>query len=200
MALGHDPDKVAGKALDRQTVGRVWRFASKYRPMLAAFLVAIVVASILDIIPPLIFRRLLDFAIPREDLGSVTALASVAVCIAIASAGSSVLQRWLSARIGEGLIFDLRSALYDHVQRMPLAFFTRTQTGALISRHEQRRHRRPAGVHRHPRRRGAERRSSLVVTLGGDGRPRVAAHPAVARGPARLPPARPSGSGAGCSS
>jgi len=134
MALGHDPEKVAGKALDRRTVGRVWRFARAYRPMLALFLAAIVVTSVLDIVPPLIFRRLIDFAIPRRDLGSVTALASVAVVVAIGSSAGSVVQRWFSARIGEGLIYDLRSALYDHVQRMPVAFFTRTQTGALISR------------------------------------------------------------------
>jgi ATP-binding cassette subfamily B protein len=134
MALGHDPDNVAGKALDRRTVARVWRFARAYRPMLALFLAAIVVTSVLDIVPPLIFRRLIDLAIPRKDLGSVTVLASIAVFVAIASSAGSVFQRWFSARIGEGLIYDLRSALYDHVQRMPLAFFTRTQTGALISR------------------------------------------------------------------
>lgn len=134
MALGHDPDNVAGKALNGRTVARVWRFASAYRPMLGLFLAAIVVTSVLDIVPPLIFRRLIDLAIPNQDLGSVTALASVAVFVAVASSAGSVVQRWFSARIGEGLIYDLRSALYDHVQRMPLAFFTRTQTGALISR------------------------------------------------------------------
>jgi ATP-binding cassette subfamily B protein len=73
-------------------------------------------------------------AVPRRDLSGLNRLALLALALAIADAGLTVAQRWWMARIGEGLIYDLRSSLYDHVQEMPLAFFTRTQTGALISR------------------------------------------------------------------
>jgi ATP-binding cassette subfamily B protein len=84
-----------------------------------------------------------------------------------------MVERWLSATIGEGLIYDLRSALFDHVQRQPIAFFTRTQTGALVSRTEQRRDRRPAGRHRHARHGRVQRRHP-------GHHPRRHAHPRVA--------------------
>src|SRR5437868_14341952 len=128
-------DHLKGKSLDRRIVGRVWTFARPYRRMIIGFLATIVAASLIGIVPPLIFKRLIDML--RSDHASFAAvnrLAAVALALAIGDAALSVAQRWWSARIGEGLIFQLRSALYDHVQRMPLAFFTRTQTGALISR------------------------------------------------------------------
>jgi ATP-binding cassette subfamily B protein len=130
-----DPDLLANRTLDRAVVRRVWRFAQSYRLLLAGLLGAILVASLVEILPPLVFREIIDkHAVPRRDLGGINRLAFLALMLAVADAGMGVVQRWLSARIGEGLIFDLRSSLYDHVQRMPLAFFTRTQTGALISR------------------------------------------------------------------
>ncbi len=130
-----DPDLVAHRTLDRAVVRRVWAFARPYRLQLAALLTGILVASLLAILPPLVFREIIDkHAIPRRDLGGINRLAFLALMLAITDAAMGVFQRWLSARIGESLIFDLRSSLYDHVQRMPLAFFTRTQTGALISR------------------------------------------------------------------
>jgi len=130
-----DPDLVANKTLDRSVVRRVWAFARAYRLLLAVLLATILVMSLVAILPPLVFREIIDkHAIPRRDLGGINKLAFLALMLAVADAAMGVLQRWLSARIGESLIFDLRSALYDHVQRMPLAFFTRTQTGALISR------------------------------------------------------------------
>jgi ATP-binding cassette, subfamily B, bacterial len=135
MALGRDPETVKGARLDPGVVRRVWRqFARPYRAMLTLFLATIVVDSLVALAPPLLFKRLIDRAIPHHDLGMVDRIGIVIVVLAFADAGLSIGQRWWSARIGEGLIFDLRSALYDHVQRMPLAFFTRTQTGALISR------------------------------------------------------------------
>jgi ATP-binding cassette subfamily B protein len=95
----------------------------------------ILAGSIVGILPPLVFRSIIDHhAVPRRDMGGVNRLALLALTLAFADAGLNILQRWLSARIAEGLIFDLRSALHDHVQGMPLAFFTRTQTGSLISR------------------------------------------------------------------
>jgi ATP-binding cassette subfamily B protein len=132
--LGRDPEFVAGATVDRSVVGRVWRFARPYRWMLAAFLGTIVAASIVMVLPPLLFRQLLDDAIPNRDMGAVNGLAIAAVGLALGDAALGVAQRWWSARIGEGVIFDLRVALFDHVERMPIAFFTRTQTGALISR------------------------------------------------------------------
>ena len=126
-------DHLEGKSLDRRIVQRVWTFARPYRRMILGFLATIVVGSFIGILPPLVFRRLIN-VIPKHDFGAIDTLAVVAVGLALADAGLSVVQRLWSSRIGEGLIFDLRTALFDHVQRMPLAFFTRTQTGALVSR------------------------------------------------------------------
>jgi ATP-binding cassette, subfamily B, bacterial len=120
--------------MDRALVRRVWAFAVPYRRRLALFLVTITAGALLALAPPLLFKRIIDDAIPAGDRGLVTALAALALVLALVSTGLDLLQRYWSAAIGEGLIFDLRAALYDHVQRMPVAFFTRTQTGALISR------------------------------------------------------------------
>src|SRR6266436_2228258 len=129
-----DPDAVAGKRIDRALVRRVFRLARPYRRLLVGFLITAVVASIVVAIPPLLFRSLLDTAVPQKDRLLVTWLALAAVGLAIANAVFNLWQRWYSARIGEGLIFDMRTALFDHVQRLPVSFFTRTQTGALMSR------------------------------------------------------------------
>jgi ATP-binding cassette subfamily B protein len=116
-------------------VKRVWRqFARPYRWQLLGLLVAICAASGLAVVPTLLFRALIDRAVLPGNLRLVNLLAGLAVAAAIGTALLSLVQRYLSASIGERLILDLRSALFDHVQRMPLAFFTRTQTGALISR------------------------------------------------------------------
>jgi ATP-binding cassette, subfamily B, bacterial len=132
--IGRDPHELRGSSLKKGLVRRVWQFARPYRPRVAAFLGVIVTSALLAVGPPLLIRRIVDQAIPDEDLGLITVLGLGMVGIAFALAGLSLLERWLSATIGEGLIYDLRAALFDHVQRMPLAFFTRTQTGALISR------------------------------------------------------------------
>jgi|SoiMetStandDraft_2_1073263.scaffolds.fasta_scaffold00215_9 ATP-binding cassette, subfamily B, bacterial len=129
-----DPDAVAGKRIERALVRRVFRLARPYRRQLIGFLVTAVAASIVTAIPPLLFRALLDTAVPEKDRLLVTWLALGAVGLAIANAVLNLWQRWYSARIGEGLIFDMRTKLFDHVQRMPVSFFTRTQTGALMSR------------------------------------------------------------------
>jgi ATP-binding cassette subfamily B protein len=132
--LGSDPDAMKGAGLQRGLVKRVWRFARPYRGMLAGFLLIIVLEAIIGLAPPLLIRQIIDEAIPHQDDGYVTQLALLMVAIAVADAALSLLERWWSSRIGEGLIFDLRVSLFDHTQRMPIAFFTRTQTGALISR------------------------------------------------------------------
>ena len=120
--------------LDRAVARRAWQFLRPYRTLLGFYLAAIVVSSVLGVLPPLIFKRLIDDAIPARDLGAVNLLAMAAVGVAVVTTGLSLLNRWFGARIGEGIIYDLRVALYRHVQSMPLAFFTRTQTGALLSR------------------------------------------------------------------
>jgi ATP-binding cassette subfamily B protein len=134
MGFRRDTDAVAGKHVDRALVRRVFGLARPYRRLLVGFLITAVVASIVTAIPPLLFRSLLDTAVPQKDRLLVTWLALSAVGLAIASAVLNLWQRWYSARIGEGLIFDMRVRLFDHVQRMPVSFFTRTQTGALMSR------------------------------------------------------------------
>mgnify|MGYP001819374887 CR=1 FL=1 len=94
----------------------------------------IVAITLLSVIPPLLIRRLIDVAIPTEDLGMVTLLGLGMVAIPILTGGLGVLQRWASAATGEGIIFDLRCQLYGHLQRMSLGFFTATRTGELMSR------------------------------------------------------------------
>ncbi len=132
--LPGDADAVKGSRLRRSALRRVWYFARPYRRTIALFLGAIIVSATVALVPPFAFRSILDRAIPRGDRTLITVLAAVVVVAAIIDAGLAIVQRWCSARIGEGLIFDLRVALFAKVQRMPIAFFTRTQTGALTSR------------------------------------------------------------------
>ncbi|MBX3284726.1 MAG: ABC transporter ATP-binding protein [Actinobacteria bacterium] len=129
-----DPSATKGVSLTPGLVGRVWRFAHAYRLRVFGFLAIVVVESFLGLVPPLVIKAIIDHAVPDQDKGLVTVLALVMVGVAFVNAGLSLVERWLSSTIGEGLIFDLRSALFDHVQRQPIAFFTRTQTGALVSR------------------------------------------------------------------
>jgi ATP-binding cassette subfamily B protein len=134
MLMPGDSDAVKGKRLHRGSLRRAWRFARPYRRTIAVFLAAIVVAALVELVPPFAFRTILDDAIPEGDRGLITTLAIVVVASALVDAALAILQRWCSAHIGEGLIYDLRVALFAKVQRMPVAFFTRTQTGALTSR------------------------------------------------------------------
>jgi ATP-binding cassette subfamily B protein len=132
--MGSDPEAVRGTTVERDVVLRVVALARPYRGMLAGFLATIVAAALLALVPPLLFRAIIDDAIPSGDRGRLHLLAALVVAAAFGDALLGFAERWFSSRIGEGLIFDLRMALFDHVQRMPIAFFTRTQTGSLISR------------------------------------------------------------------
>jgi ATP-binding cassette subfamily B protein len=116
------------------TLRRIVAFARPYRRMLAVFLLLIVLDAALATTLPLIFKAIIDDGVVPGRVGVVEALAGVVAAIAVVDAVLSLVQRWFSARIGEGLIYDMRARVFDHVQRQPLAFFTRTQTGALISR------------------------------------------------------------------
>jgi ATP-binding cassette subfamily B protein len=127
-------DAVKGKHLARGSLARVWRFASPYRTAILVYLGGIVLSALLGLVPAFVFRAILDDAIPAGDRNRIWLLASIAVGAAVATSVLTVVQRWFSARIGEGLIYDLRVALFDKVQQMPIGFFTRTQTGALMSR------------------------------------------------------------------
>jgi ATP-binding cassette subfamily B protein len=128
------PEEARNARIDRATLGRAWRFAKPYRRPIAALLVTMLLTSIVAIAPPLVFKKLIDSAIPRGDIGLVNLLVVAAVGLALGETALRLVNRYFSARIGEGLIYDLRTALYDHVQRMPIAFFTRAQTGQLLSR------------------------------------------------------------------
>jgi ATP-binding cassette subfamily B protein len=128
-------DEVAGdQKLKPGTVRRIVGFARPYRRELAIFIGIVIADAIISVATPLLFGRIIDDGIARQDVALVTNLALVVAGLAIFSAGLSLAQRFYSSRIGEGLIYDMRSKVFDHVQRMPIAFFTRTQTGALVSR------------------------------------------------------------------
>ncbi|EHR51479.1 ABC-type multidrug transport system, ATPase and permease component [Saccharomonospora marina XMU15] len=122
------------KGLRRGTVRRVARFARPHWRRLLVFLGLTVVAAVLAVSTPLLAGRVVDAIVKGSAASTVIVLALVIAAIAIADAGIGLAERWQSARIGEGLIFDLRRAVFEHVQRMPIAFFTRTRTGALVSR------------------------------------------------------------------
>jgi ATP-binding cassette subfamily B protein len=134
MMMPGDASVVKGRKFDRSTLLRVWEFARPYRTSIVGFLLSILFAAAVALVAPFTFRAIIDDAIPAGDRGRIWFLASLAVGAAVFDAAMAITQRWFSARIGEGLIYDLRVALFDKVQRMPVAFFTRTQTGALISR------------------------------------------------------------------
>ena len=122
------------RPFSRETVRRILVFARPHRVTLAAFLALTVVGSALAVATPLLAGRVVDAIVNARPYGTVLALAVIIAAIAVVEAGLGLVSRWLSARIGEGLILDLRRAVFDHVQRMPVAFFTRTRTGALVSR------------------------------------------------------------------
>lgn len=132
--LPGDPSAVAGTKIERQSLRRAWVFARPYKWAIVGFLTSILVSALMALAPPLLFRAILDHSIPQRNKGQITVLAAFLVAAALGDAVLAILQRWYSSRIGEGLIYDLRVALFDKVQQMPIAFFTRTQTGALISR------------------------------------------------------------------
>ncbi|MGH9112990.1 MAG: ABC transporter ATP-binding protein [Acidimicrobiales bacterium] len=132
--LGADRSVLEGAKVGRALVGRVWRFARPYRWMLLAYLGVIVATALVQLVPPLVFRTIIDTAIPAKDRGQLNLLAVLAVVAALGGAVLAVGDRFVSSKVGEGVIYDLRVALFAHVQRMPVSFFTRTQTGALTSR------------------------------------------------------------------
>ena len=136
--MPRDAEAVRGVTLARETARRVWGFARPYRFTIGIFLASIIAAALLALVPPLVVRRILDHSIPVAQAGGgkreIIVLAAIAVTAALVDAVLQIVQRWCSARVGEGLISDLRVALYAKVQRLPVAFFTRTPTGTITSR------------------------------------------------------------------
>ena len=128
-----DPE-LRHKDVDREVIRRAWRLATPYRRRLAGFVGLIVVGAGLGALTPQLVRVAIDRAIPTGDTQLLTWLFVGMLAVGIGMALTSLAQRYLSASIGEEFILDLRTLLYEHVQAMPIAFFTRTQTGALITR------------------------------------------------------------------
>ncbi|MFJ9742122.1 ABC transporter ATP-binding protein [Streptomyces sp. NPDC101166] len=122
------------RPFDRETLRRIYGFARPHRRRIALFVLLGVVTALLAVATPVLAGRVVDTIVSHGDSGAVVRLALLIALIAVLEAALGVLGRRLSATLGEGLILDLRTAVFDHVQRMPVAFFTRTRTGALVSR------------------------------------------------------------------
>ena len=116
------------------TLRRILKFAQQYRRMLGIFLAAVVLDAALSSVAPLLLKAIIDNGIAKHNQGLIISLATITAVLAVVSAGLSLLERRISSVIGEGLIFDMRARVFEHIQKMPIAFFSRTQTGALISR------------------------------------------------------------------
>ena len=125
---------VKDQKLKPGTVKRIARYALPYKRSLIFFLVTVIIDAMLVVSTPLLLRRLVDEGVIPGNSSLVTRLALLVGLIAVGDALVNMIGRWFSARIGEGLIFDLRTQVFQHIQRQSIAFFTRTQTGALISR------------------------------------------------------------------
>lgn len=120
--------------LDRALLKRVWSYGKPYRRQLVGVIVTVLLISSLSVLPPILTRRLIDVALPNKDLRLLSLLGLGIVALPLLNSLIGILQRWWSARVGEGIIYDLRRQLYDHLQNMSLRFFTATKTGELISR------------------------------------------------------------------
>lgn len=130
-------DESRGKAkVDRALLRRVWGYARPYLGPLVLMLLAIVVTTIIELVPPLLYRDLFDNVLPNKDFGRLTVLGLLMLAVPIFNNLVGVGERYLSAQIGEGIIFDLRQGMYEHLQRMGLRFFTHTKSGVIVSRFE----------------------------------------------------------------
>ena len=125
---------VVENKIERQTVRRVLGFARPHRRLIEGFLAVTVVDAALVVAPPLLLKLIIDDGVRTGDVSLVVWLAALVALVAVLDAAFGLVTGWLSSRIGEGLIYDLRTQVFAHVQRQSLAFFTRTQTGALVSR------------------------------------------------------------------
>ena len=120
--------------IERETFKRILRFASPYKKQLIIFLIFIVLDAAIGVVNPLLYKQIIDNGIIAKNTTLIVHIALLVGFLSITDAALSFVQRYFSARIGEGLIFDMRTKVFSHIQQMPIAFFTRTQTGALVSR------------------------------------------------------------------
>ena len=131
--MSQDPD-IAQHQLSPGVVWRILRFAKPYRHLIIVFVVLVVILAALAVAPPLLFKEIIDQGVLQGNQRVVIILSLALAGLAVLQAVLGLVQRWFSSTIGEGLIFDLRTQVFDHVMQMPVAFFTRTQTGKLVSR------------------------------------------------------------------
>jgi len=122
------------RRFDRSIARRAVGLARPYLRRILGYIVVIVTVSVVSAAPPQLIRLIIDSAIPAGDLDLLRLLAGGLLAVAVIVAALSMVERWLSSNIGEGFILDLRTRLFSHVQSLPVAFFTRTQTGALVTR------------------------------------------------------------------
>ena len=122
------------RSVPKGTLPRIWRFAHRHHRMLAVFLTLATASAVIGVATPVLAGRVISAITSAAPASTVVMIALVIAGLAVVDAGLTLAERWLSSRIGEGLIYDLRLAVFSHVQRMPLAFFTRTRTGSLVSR------------------------------------------------------------------
>src|SRR6476646_8808135 len=127
-------DSVKDRRLAPGTARRVMGYARPFRVQIAIFLVLVVIDAALVVATPLLLKELIDRGITPHDSAVVIQLSLIVAALAVADGALTLVERWYSARIGEGLIYDLRVEVFSHVLRQPIAFFTRAQTGALVSR------------------------------------------------------------------
>ncbi|MBB1482735.1 ABC transporter ATP-binding protein [Tessaracoccus sp. MC1865] len=120
--------------LDRGTARRVIAYGGPFKGLILLFLVSVTLGSALSVVPLLLFQRIIDDGVLAGDVRLIVVLSLVVAGMAVGSAALSIVERWCSARIGEGLIYSMRTQIFDHVLRMPIAFFSRSHTGKLVSR------------------------------------------------------------------
>lgn len=136
------PPRVAaslGEGVDRRNLDsglllRVWRFAAPHHKKILAYAALLAIGTVIGVLPPLVLRQIIDRALPSRQYALLNLLALTAIALAVADTVFSVANRFLSASIGEGIILNLRVALFDKLMQMPVAFFTKAQTGAIMSR------------------------------------------------------------------
>jgi len=132
--MNADAADLKGQKLAKGLVKRVFSYSRPYTAKLIGFLIVIVLEAVIGLAPPFLFKAIIDDALPSKDNVQLAVLAGSVIGAELFSALLSLAERYWSSVIGEGLIYDLRTQLFDHVQRLPIGFFTRTQTGALVSR------------------------------------------------------------------
>ena len=131
--LATDPE-IKNHKLDRGTARRVIAYGAPFKGLIITFMAAVIVASALSVAPLLLFQRIIDDGVLAGNTSLIVWLSLAVAGMALLSAAIGLLERWCSARIGEGLIYSMRTQIFDHVMRMPIAFFSRSHTGKLVSR------------------------------------------------------------------